>query len=43
MKPPPPRFPAEGLTTDKAKATATAASTAFPPASKTPIPISDAI
>src|SRR6267142_1271767 len=32
MKPPPPKFPACGCTTASAKPTATAASTAFPPA-----------
>ena len=31
MNPPPPRFPAEGWVTAKAKPTATAASTALPP------------
>ena len=39
-QPPPPRFPADGFTTAKAKATAIAASIAFPPSSKTFIPIS---
>ena len=31
IKPPPPKFPALGKTTAKAKEVATAASTAFPP------------
>ena len=40
--PPPPILPALGKVTDKAKAVATAASTAFPPARKIFTPISDA-
>ena len=40
INPPPPRLPAEGFTTARANATATAASIAFPPSSKTFIPIS---
>ena len=34
INPPPPKFPADGFTTAKANATATAASIAFPPSSK---------
>jgi hypothetical protein len=40
MKPPPPIFPADGCVTASAKPTATAASTAFPPASSTATPAS---
>src|SRR3990172_1543437 len=42
MKPPPPRFPAEGWVTARAKATATAASTALPPWRRISIPASAA-
>src|SRR5271157_1633911 len=38
MKPPPPTFPAEGWVTARAKPTATAASTALPPARRTSTP-----
>src|SRR5687768_5800094 len=43
MKPPPPRLPAAGYVTASAKATAMAASTAFPPRFKMSTPTSDAI
>src|SRR5580765_5098936 len=43
MKPPPPMLPALGCTTAKAKAVATAASTAVPPAAITSAPMRDAI
>ena len=42
MKPPPPMLPAVGWTTASAKAVATAASTAVPPAAMTSAPILDA-
>src|SRR5271157_2564940 len=42
MNPPPPRFPASGTVTDKAKAVATAASMALPPARSTFRPTSAA-
>src|SRR5512139_4195581 len=42
MKPPPPRFPAVGQVTARANPTATAASTAFPPARMISLPASDA-
>ena len=38
MKPPPPRLPAAGCVTARAKPTATAASTALPPRFKTSTP-----
>ena len=38
MKPPPPRLPARGRVTARAKPTATAASTTLPPAFKTSTP-----
>src|SRR3954463_5969395 len=43
MKPPPPMLPAVGCVTASAKAVATAASTAVPPAEITSAPIFDAI
>src|SRR6185369_13202153 len=43
MKPPPPMLPAVGWTTASAKAVATAASTAVPPAAITSAPMRDAI
>src|SRR5262245_27579809 len=42
MKPPPPRFPALGKVTARAKWTAMAASTAFPPRRRTSAPASEA-
>src|SRR5581483_9025677 len=41
MKPPPPMLPAAGYVTARAKAVATAASTALPPCLRTPSPASD--
>src|SRR4030095_987073 len=43
MKPPPPRFPANGYVTARANAVATAASTAFPPRDRISAPMSDEI
>src|SRR5262245_15164589 len=43
IKPPPPRFPADGHTTASARPTATAASTAFPPRFNTSTPTCEAI
>src|SRR6516165_4843990 len=42
MKPPPPMLPAAGSTTAKAKAVATAASTALPPRFRISVPASEA-
>src|SRR5438105_3862668 len=43
MKPPPPRFPADGHVTASARATATAASTALPPRLRMSTPTREAI
>src|SRR5690606_1531852 len=42
MKPPPPMFPADGWTAVRANCTATAASTALPPAMRICFPMADA-